>query len=394
MSVQQPWPPQTEMEMQADSGTWAFNARRYLSNSYGKILFALTFVLPTLIAILFYLLIASDRYISETTFIVRSVDKPAAEGVAAYLQDFGILRANDDAFAIQDFIHSRDAMNALMKDVDLRKIYSSREADYFTRYNRQGSNDTKEAFFKYFKRQVQVDKDQETGITRVRVSAYRAPDAKRIAELILSLSEARVNEMNERAHVDALRLAQDNVRSASAAFVSANVALGEYRNASGTVDPEESAGAATERGSALDMELANMRANLRVMQAKAPAHPAIGAIRQRIAALEEQSRLQAGELTGRSSSLSQKVGSFERLLVERELAAKTYEAAEKQLEHAQEEAERQQIYIETVSRPSIPDEPLEPRRWRYIFTVALLGFWTFLILYLLVAGSREHLNLS
>ena len=377
-------------------GRWseASAIRAYISAKYGRMLFCLTFLFPTLIAIIFYQFIASDRYISETRFIVRSVDKPAAEGVAAYLQDFGILRANDDAFAIQDFIHSRDAMNELMKRVDLRRIYTRGNADFVTRYHKSGQYDSNEAFFRYFKRQVVVDKDQETGITTVKVSAYDARDAKRIADMILSLSERRVNEMNERAHSDALRLAQNNVKRASAAFLSANVALSQYRNASNMVDPEQSAGAATERNSALRVELAGLRANLNAMLAKAPANPAISPMRQRIAALEEQSAVQAGELTGRGNSLSKKLGNFEQLIVERELAEKTYEAAQKQLENAQEEAVRQQIYIETVAKPNLPDESLEPRRWRYIATVALLSFWSFLIFYLLISGSREHLNMN
>ena len=64
------------------------------------------------------------------------------------------------------------------------------------------------------------------------------------------------------------------------------------------------------------------------------------------------------------------------------------------MQSAREDARRQQVYIETVARPNLPDESLEPRRWRYVFTVALLGMWSFLILYLLVSGTREHLNFS
>ena len=368
--------------------------REYANAKYGRILFLLTFLLPTLIAVVFYQFVASDRYISETRFIVRSVDKPAAEGIAAYLQDFGILRANDDAFAIQDYIHSRDAMNELMKRVDLRRIYSLNNADFETRYHSGGRHDTNESLFRYIKKQVIVEENQETGITTVKVSAYNSIDAKRIADLILSLSEHRVNEMNERAHADALRLAQNNVKIASAAFLSSNIALSKYRNTSKTVDPEQSAGAATERNSALAIELAGLRANLSAMLAKAPANPAISAMKQRIAALEEQAAVQAGELTGEGNSLSKKLGNFERLIVERDLAERIYEAAQKQLENAQEQAARQQIYIETIARPNFPDEPLEPRRWRYIATVGLLSFWSFLIFYLLISGSREHLNLN
>ena len=91
--------------------------------------------------------------------------------------------------------------------------------------------------------------------------------------------------------------------------------------------------------------------------------------------------------------LAGKLDEMNRLEAEAEIAERTYEDARKQLANAQEEFARQQVFVEEVAAPSLPDVPLEPRRWRYFFTVTLLAFWTFLILYLLVSGSREHLNL-
>ena len=81
-------------------------------------------------------------------------------------------------------------------------------------------------------------------------------------------------------------------------------------------------------------------------------------------------------------------------MVRRDLAEKAYETAERELSRAHEEVLRQQIYIETVARPNLPDASLEPRRLRSIFTVALLSLWAFLGIYLLVSGSREHLNIA
>jgi capsular polysaccharide transport system permease protein len=140
--------------------------------------------------------------------------------------------------------------------------------------------------------------------------------------------------------------------------------------------------------------LAQLQVSLQTMQARAPNNPAVPALRQRIAALSAQVAVQRGELTGTNDALSTTLGNYERLMVERELAEKAHEAAQKQLDTANEQAQRQQIYIESISRPNLPDKSQEPRRLRYIFTVALLSFWAFLIFYLLVSGSREHLNVS
>ena len=368
--------------------------RVWLTAHYGRVIALVTFILPTLVAAVFLFGVAADRFVSETRFIVRSVDKPASMGAAAFLQDFGIARANDDAFAIQEFIRSRDAMNALMRRIDMRAVYTAPESDAITRYRKTGADDTNEAFYRYYKRQVAVEKDEETGITTVRVSAYRARDAKAIADFLLKLSEARINQLNERARGDALTLANRSLGDAAAELANANVALTRFRGEAGLVDPAQSAEAALDRNSALGGQLAMQRATLAAMLAKAPDNPAIPAVRQRIAALEAQSSLEQGQMTGQGNSLSGRLGGFEELAVKRELAAKSYEAAEKQLESARSDVARQQVYIETIAAPSLPDEALDPRRWRDLFTVALLGFWTFLIFYLLVSGSREHLNLS
>ena len=365
-----------------------------LTQHYARTLFVVVFLLPTLVATIYYGLIASDRYVSETHFIVRSVSKSASEGAGAFLQDFGITRANDDAFAIQDYIHSRDAMQAIMRRIDLRKVWSPEGADFWSRYGALQVSDNDEALFKYYQRQVQVEKNLETGITLVKVDAYRPADAQAIARMILELSEARINEMNVRARRDSVASAEGIARDAARQLAQATVALTRYRDTSQQIDPAQSAGATIDRSSALDEELAQLQVNLQIMQSRAPANPALPALRQRIAALSAQVAAQRSELTGTSNALSTKLGDYERLMVERELAEKTYEAAQKQLDTASEAAQRQQVYIESVARPSLPDKSQEPRRLRYIFTVALLSFWAFLIFYLLVSGSREHLNVS
>ena len=137
-----------------------------------------------------------------------------------------------------------------------------------------------------------------------------------------------------------------------------------------------------------------MQVNLQTMIARAPGNPAIPALRQRVAALSGQVAAQQGQLTGDSDSLSGKLGGYEQQLVEQTMAEKTYEAAQKQFDTARSEADRQQVFIEFIARPNLSDDPLEPRRVRYILTTALLAFWAFLIFYLLLSGSREHLNMS
>jgi capsular polysaccharide transport system permease protein len=369
--------------------------RAYVSAHYGRVLFVVVFVLPTLLAAIYFGLVASDRYISEARFLVRSADKPASQGAAAYLQDFGIMRANDDAFAIADYIHSRDVMHAIEKVVDVRAVYSRPGADMFSRFGGSSARPkTDEALFRYFIRQVAVEKDSESGITAVKVSAYRPEDAKALLDRIIGLSELRVNELNARARRDSLADSERALNDAVRRLAQATVDLARYRESAGTVDPQQSAGATVERSSSLQQELAQLQVSLQTMLARAPGNPSIPALRQRIAALSGQVAAQQEQLTGDRDSLSGKLGGYEQQLVEQELAEKAYEAAQKQFDAARSEADRQQVFIELIARPNLSDEPQEPRRLRYMLTAALLSFWAFLIFYLLLSGSREHLNMS
>lgn len=359
---------------------------------YAMSLFGLVFLLPTLIAGIYYGAIASDSYVSETRFVVRSIDNPASEGAAAYLQDFGIRRANDDTFAIHEFIHSRDAMHEMQRKIDLQQVWSRPDTDFWSRYDAAGATD--ETLFDYYKRRVRIEKDNETGITTIKASAFRASDARDIAEALLRLSEARINEMNARARNDSLSAAGQAVDAAAQKLAQLTVALTRYRNQARTVDPTETADAIVERSSALEQELAQLQVSYQTMRERAPGNPAIAALRQRVEALSAQVAVQKAQLSGAPASMTAKLGDYEDLMVQRELAEKAYEAAQKQFTSAQEQADRQRVYLETISRPNLPDEAQEPRRLRYIFTVALLSFWTFLIFYLLVSGSREHMNVK
>src|SRR5215831_6784606 len=62
--------------------------------------------LPTLAAGVYYFAIASDLYLSEAKFIVRSPKQVQTSSIGALLQSSGLGRAAEDTSAVQDFIMS------------------------------------------------------------------------------------------------------------------------------------------------------------------------------------------------------------------------------------------------------------------------------------------------
>ena len=56
----------------------------------------LTVIIPTALAVIYFGLIASDVYISESRFVVRSPQRQAQTGLGALLQGTGFSRSQDD----------------------------------------------------------------------------------------------------------------------------------------------------------------------------------------------------------------------------------------------------------------------------------------------------------
>ena len=53
-------------------------------------------------------------------------------------------------------------------------------------------------------------------------------------------------------------------------------------------------------------------------------------------------------------------------------------------------AQKQELYLETISRPNLPDAPQLPHRFEDILATLLISFIVWGILTILIAGVKEH----
>jgi capsular polysaccharide transport system permease protein len=80
----------------------------------------------------------------------------------------------------------------------------------------------------------------------------------------------------------------------------------------------------------------------------------------------------------------------QRLALEKDFADRQLSAAMTAMEQSRVEAIRQQVYIERVTSPVVPDYALQPERIKGITTTLVLGLVLWGILVLLVSGVKEH----
>jgi capsular polysaccharide transport system permease protein len=347
--------------------------------------------LPTLIAGVYYFAIASDLYLSEAKFIVRSPKQVQTTGIGALLQSTGLSRAEGDTAAVQDFIMSRDAVRELEQKNDLRAVLSRPEGDLVSRF--PGAlfwRKDFEALFSRYDHFVSVETDTSTGVTTLRVKVYRPEDAHMLASALLTYSEQLINELNERARRDALDTARREVDGAEQRIAQIQGELTAYRVKQKMLDPKSASAGVLELIAQMNSALATARAQLGELLNNSPNSPQIPLVKTRIASLDKLIAEERAKLSGETDSVVAKLSEYERLNLQRELGEKALASAFTSLEAARLEAQRQQLYLETIAQPNLADYPLYPKRLLSFITVFASCMLAYGLAWLLVANVREH----
>lgn len=351
--------------------------------------FTLIVVVPTLIGATYYLGIASPRYVSEARFVVRSpsVGQPSTMG---FLQGVGFSTGMNDAYAVHEYITSRDSIHELGRRFDLDTLLARPGTDFLSRYPRLGQARSDEARHKAFQRLLTVGYDATTGISTIRVEAFTPKDAQALNLALLDNGEALINRLNDRSAVNAVKDAQDALERAQTEVASSQQALTALRNSAEFIDPRLAATEASSVISGLLVTIAELRAERAQVAAQAPSSPQLPLIDNRIAAYERQVAEARAKMTGNAASLAPKVGAFEELTLRREIADKQLAQATAALLSAEQEARRQKLYLERIVTPSLPDKSTEPRRWTAILTLFATCLLFYGVGWLVWAGVREH----
>jgi capsular polysaccharide transport system permease protein len=354
------------------------------------LLFIAVVVVPVLASVLYFGVLASDVYISESRFVVRAPEKSAPVGIGAILQSAGFANANEEVSAAQSYAVSRDALRAINTNDAFENAYTRPEISIVDRFNPLGLWGSFEQLYQYFQGKVTIKNDTMTQITTLTVRAYTPQDARKFNERLLELSEGTINRLNLRGREDLVRFAQVEVDKAKTKAQSAALALAAYRNRSGVVDPDKQAEVQMQMISNLQNQLIAGKTELAQLRRYAPENPRIPVVRTQIAAIQQQIDQETGKITGGTRSLAGSAVQFQRLSLENDFATKQLSAALASLEQAQNEARRKQVYVERIVQPNLPDGPLEPHRGRGILSTVLLSLLAYGILKMLLAGVREH----
>ena len=340
---------------------------------------------------IYWLGIASDRYVSESRLIIQSTNLHSGTAI-----DLGSLISGSsggnrtDQLLLREHLRSPDMAEKLDKALDLRAHFGS-HGDWFSRMW-QGPDASREVFYDYYLRRVQVEFDEFAGVLVVKSQAYEPEKAQQMTQMLVQEGERFMNRMAHAIAQDQVTFLEGQVQALNQKVQASRRALLEFQEKKGLISPEAAAQVIATIVGNLQGQMVDLQAQRAAMQAYLVAdHPNIVLLNQRIEALEKQIAQEQAKLAAPGGkTLNRTAEAFAQLELQSRFDLDMYKTALTALEQGRLEATRTLKKVSVLQQANLPQEATEPRRlYRasvWIVTILLLAG----LVHLLLAIVRDH----
>lgn len=358
--------------VKTDSAAKTEVPRSLLARLLRRPVFIAVVLIPNLLSILYFGLIASPIYVSTASLVVLNPQK-AGPSLSSLLAGASGDSSEEGGYLLKDYLRSWQAFTRVEKP--LRLAANFRAGDFVSRYGGVTGvfRDNDVALWRYLNRRVDVDIDQKSGIVALKVLGYKPGFAFDLASAMLNDAVAHMDAMNAQQERDYVGSAIARKTRIEQALQSDLAALARYRSDSGTYDPKELYASNLSLLNGLALKEADLTAQRDAISDSTPNNPVarnlgsqISSVRGNIDATQRDIPRMA-----RSSSL------YEKLLVSRDNNITLLNQANMAVQEAQLNAEKNRYYLNVISTPSRPQTPEEPRRMLWIggILLATLLLW-------------------
>lgn len=340
------------------------------------------------IAILYFSLIASDRYVSRAQLVIKQADQ--IKMLPDTLSMLGIGGSNhEDVLLIQDYLNSPDLIVKLDKALNLKAHYQSHKVDYFSRLQ---SNASREQFIKYYRNHLTLQLEDTSGVLTIEFQAFDPSYSQRVVDMMLKDSEDFINKLGHQVALEQLAFVEREVNRAYQRVQDEKKKVLEFQNNHQLISPESTSTARLGVVSQIEGQLASQQAQLKQLQSyMRETAPAVISIKARVKALTEQLEQEKARLTGTDkNAMNEVTATYMDVKTQANLAADLYKSGLISLEQARVEAYRKLKHLLVVSKPTLPEDAEYPRRLYNLATIGVLLCLFYGLIIMGLATLREH----
>lgn len=385
-----PFPPGSRGSTAAGSGVAARRKGRGILASFLAMVGA-----PTILALVYFGMIASNQYVTEVKFALRSTERNSSHDVVGATTGLpSAVTGIADSFIVAEFITTRQLVDEIESKVGLRRILSHPSADYLSRLSPSAPVET---LVDHWRSMVRSRYELSTGILSVQVRAFTPDDSLRLAQAVVESAERLANELTGRGREDLVRFSEAELKKTEARLHAARQGLVDFRRTATNSNVALAAGSRLEQLARLRTELSTLNGNQSELSpVMGPTSPQMQTLGNRIRETEQQ--IQTIEAEGRvgneggDTDPDGTVARYIALETEQSMAERDYGNAVQALRSSQALANRQQVYLATFARPAMPESSRYPSRLASIALVMGLSFLAWTVTLLIVLGIRDHMR--
>lgn len=344
--------------------------------------------IATLFAVLYWGLMATDRYVSRAHIVLQTPElMPTGINVSSLLS--GTSGAGD-LLLLKDHLESVAMLQTLQQRLDLRNHYADTSID---RLSRLSSADVPmEKFHDYMASRIQVLFDDYSNVLRIEVQAYTPEMAQHIVQALLEEGERHMNQMGQRLAAEQVEFIDKQAKELEASLFKAWDAMLDYQNRHGLVAPTQTVEAIFATVSRLEGELAVMRARIKAQSTfQSQGSPEVRRLTAEAQSLQEQIAIEKEKMARQGGDALNKVSAeYETLQMRAEFALELYSGVLTTLETTRVEASRKLKQVSVLEFPTLPEYATRPERTYNIIVFMLFAILFAAILQMVMAVIRDH----
>jgi len=337
---------------------------------------------------LYYVLIASDQYVTRAQVYVKSTGGSAS--VVPQLQFLGAATAdNKDTAMVVAYIGSQEMLRILEKKIGFSDHYSGEDWDFFSRMSSAPSDETK---LKYFRKRLSANLNPDSGIIAIKAVGYSREMSLKMVQEAIAGAEDFINSVGQKLAVEEIAFVEKEMERSHDNLQSVRARLAQFQNDNGILSVEASGAARQAMVNEMENELVRKRTSEKTLASYLnPAAADLVAVRDSINALVAQLEIEREKLASQNGVSANDISAtYQALELELQFATDLYQSSLASLERARIESYKKLKHLVVVEVPQLPDEALEPRKLYNIVSLFVALTLAYGIIVMVIATIREH----
>ncbi|BEU04048.1 hypothetical protein OAG1_28480 [Agarivorans sp. OAG1] len=340
-------------------------------------------------AVVYFTMIASVRYETESRVQVRDADKPATPNDFIPVLSGSNSLGKADALLIRDYLYSNGLIVELDELLDLRGHYQANDWDLISRLS---SSASQEEFFDFYREHIDVQFDDMAAVLSIKAQGFTPEFSMALVLAMQAASEEFINRIGHAMAQEQIAFVEQELDKSKQTMKQAELALLAFQNQHQLLDPEAQGAALQALINQLEMDIVKVKTDLAVKHSYLkPYSVEITQLDNQLRALTSQLQEQKEKLVSDDpKAINETSIAFRQVELDVQFALDAYQAGLIGLEQVRTEAYRKLKHIVVIQPPMLAEDPTYPLKIRNLITIFIVLSMLYGVFSMVIKTIKEN----